>query len=123
MFTYTASDEAGKLFTATVTVTVKEIDKTPPVSSAITTPGPNSSGWNNQDVQVTISASDKFGVAAIMYKLDEAAWSVYQGPLIISSEGKHNLSFYAADLAGNKESSKNLSILIDKTLPVINGAP
>jgi len=52
------------------------LDSTPPVTTASPSPGPNSNGWNNTDVTVTLSSTDNepggTGVKQIQYGLTGA---------------------------------------------------
>jgi probable HAF family extracellular repeat protein len=107
-------------------------DTTPPVTLTTTSPVPNSNGWNNTDVMVTLTASDNpggSGIKEIQFSLAGAQSMALQtvtgdaGSVTISAEGTTVLSYYATDNAGNQETTKTLTIKIDKTPPVISGMP
>lgn len=85
--------------------------------------------WTNQDVTVTLSATDTgtptTGVASTKYSLDGGPYQTYSAPFNVSTQGLHTLLYQSQDLQGNVESpAKSFTIKIDKTKPVItlNGA-
>ena len=108
---------------------VKDIEA--PVTKATVTPAPNASGWNNSNVVVDLKATDNAGgmVKQIEYYLTGAQTSSTQvatgntASLSIITEGVTTVHFFATDVAGNVESTKLLTVKIDKTLPVISGMP
>jgi hypothetical protein len=86
---------------------------------------PNSNGWCNADVQVTIEASDATsGVATTEYSTDGGdSWDVYSGPFPISFEGTTTLIARAIDNAGNVGASTDpVTIYMDKTPPAVTGS-
>ena len=102
-------------------------------STASPSPGPNSNGWNNTDVTVTLSSTDNepggTGVKQIQYGLTGAqpldAQTVVgtTASVTISAEGLTTLTYFGTDNAGNVEQAKTLTVQIDKTPPVISGMP
>lgn len=102
-------------------------DTTPPSSTAGASPDANADGWHNEDVLVTLSASDNVGGSGVMdieYKLEGAQVdsAVVQGDelqLTITEEGMSLLSFFAHDNSGNIEEANTLTIRLDKTPPAI----
>lgn len=114
--TLTVSD--GK-DTATDTVNITVQDKTPPVTTA--TGG--SDNWYNTNVISTFTAYDTCsGVKEIRYSIDgsETVTPGSYASATIYTEGIHNITYYAVDNAGNTESTKSMTIMIDKTPPVLN---
>ena len=108
-------------------------DTIPPVTTATPSPGPNSNGWNNTDVTITLSSTDNepggTGVKQIQYALTGAQPLDTQtvvgttASVMISAEGLTTLTYFGADKAGNVEQAKTLTVQIDKTPPVISGMP
>jgi hypothetical protein len=102
-------------------------DNIPPVTIAMASPAANSSGWNNSDVTLTLSATDNegdSGVKEIRYRLtgvltEERVISGNTAQILISSEGTTTLIYWAIDNVGNVETSKSLEIKLDKTPPTI----
>ena len=103
-------------------------DETAPVSSAVPVPGPNAAGWNNMQVNVTITAVDEAdgsGLEFVSYQVgDDAADSSLPAELPISVNvntlGTTNISFFAEDLEGNQEAIKSLVVKFDNTVPTID---
>jgi hypothetical protein len=106
-------------------------DLIPPHTTAQATPPPNANGWNNTNVQVTLTAQDNPGgiVKQIEYSLTGAQMAASQvvtgntTTISLVNEGLTTIHFFATDVAGNGESSQSLTVKIDKTRPVISGMP
>jgi hypothetical protein len=99
------TDQAGKSNSASVTV---NIDKIPPVITAVISPQPNAAGWNNTPVTVTFTCSDAgSGIAAC------------SGPIQVSTEGSNQVVVgMATDQAGNTVQIP-VTLKIDTTPPII----
>jgi len=96
-----------------------KIDMTAPVS-LVTLSGVLANGWYSSDVQIAIAADDlTSGIKRIMFTADEGPETEYSGSVSISSEGRHTFKYYAEDIAGNKEATKELVFAIDKSAPEI----
>lgn len=90
--------------------------------------------WTNQDVTVTLSATNAIkesGVKQTLYAVDDTAdcqpvtWprcSVYGGPFAIGESGKHTVTFDSQNNAGFMWSFQNVQVWIDKNPPV-NAVP
>jgi hypothetical protein len=106
-------------------------DTIPPVTTSDLSPAPNSSGWNNTNTVVTLTATDSgnpAGVQSIRYVLSGAQTSnviVGGNPTTISvtAEGLTTVQYSATDNAGNVEPDQSLIVRIDKTAPAIAGMP
>ena len=102
-------------------------DHTPPVTSGLASPPRNANGWNNSNVTVTLTAADEAGgsgVKEISVALTGAqtANNVVPGSsaiVSVTNEGSTTLTYFARDQAGNAETGKTLTILIDKTAPLV----
>jgi len=113
--------------------TVTLLDTTPPVTTAAVSPQPNSAGWNNSNVTISLTSVDNpggSGVLQITYSASGAqtvASTVVAGAstsFAIITEGTTTISFFGTDNAGNVESTKTLTVQLDKTPPSTNcGAP
>jgi hypothetical protein len=57
------------------------------------------------------------GVDETYYSLDCGSWLTYNGPLTISTEADHNLTFWSEDTIGNTEVFHTVHIMIDTTAP------
>ncbi len=95
-------------------------DDLPPQTS-ITLSGQGGPDVFTSDVTVTLTAVDNdSGVNRTMYKLDSAAWTIYDGPFVVTADGNHTVSYYSFDNAGNQETeqSKVFSIEHPMTLTI-----
>lgn len=98
-----------------------------PTTTAVPAPAPNTAGWNNTDVVVTLTATDNIGgsgVREIEYSLSgaQAGGDVVQeatAQVTIASEGITALTYFATDNAGNVEAENTLQVKIDRTAPVV----
>jgi peptidoglycan-N-acetylglucosamine deacetylase len=100
-------------------------DVTPPTTLASGAPA----GWTSRRVTVTLTAGDDpggSGVASLTYAIDggapvtvpEASTAVvFAAPADHAGDGRHALSFYATDLAGNIEPPQSLSVRISTRPP------
>lgn len=78
----------------------------------------------NSRAQFAIAAEDdQSGLARFHYKIDDAEWVSYAGPVSINEEGVHYLKWESFDKVGNRESQQSLKVRIDNTAPVITVAP
>jgi hypothetical protein len=111
-FTSSAADRLGNSGTGSVTV---KLDKMNPTVSATPSPGPNSNGWNNTNVALSVTCSDGFsGIKSC----------TGGGTFTFSSEGAHqSTSVTATDNADNSVTQTAGDVSIDKTPPSLSGAP
>ncbi|WP_206099013.1 sugar-binding protein [Paenibacillus nanensis] len=95
-------------------------DTEAPVTEAAAA-GEDRNGWFVSSVTVTLSASENgAGTLRTEYRLDdETEWTAYEGPIELSADGIHHVSFRSADAAGNVEQTKTLEVRIDRTPPSI----
>jgi hypothetical protein len=108
------SDKAGN--TVSTTVQGIKIDRHAPSTDA-TAP----SGWQSSDVTVKLSATDNLsGVAGTYYTVDAGAQQA--GTTVnVTSEGTHKVSYWSVDNAGNTETARTVTVLVDKSAPTITG--
>jgi len=107
------------------------IDTTVPTTDAQVSPDASAFGWRNGNVTISLAATDEpggSGVKQIYYSLTGAQSVTETVPgnrttLKVFSEGNSTLTFYATDNAGNAEKAHALSILIDRTPPIVTGHP
>jgi len=110
------SDMAGN--TKSATVNGIKIDRTAP---ATTDDAPQ--GWQKVNVVVQLTVSDALsGVGATYYKVDNGT-AASGASVTISTDGTHNLEYWSVDKAGNAETHHTVTVLLDKTAPIISGAP
>ncbi|MGH9792254.1 MAG: OmpL47-type beta-barrel domain-containing protein, partial [Candidatus Acidiferrales bacterium] len=105
-------------------------DTTPPFTVATATPGPNGNGWNNQDLAITLAATDNTGGSGVKEIEHSISGASPAGTVVTlgssvqentTAEGTTTIAFFARDNAGNVEATKTLDVKIDKTPPQIAG--
>jgi hypothetical protein len=88
-------------------------DATPPVTTC-TLAGEMDGTVYISDVTVSLNATDaESGVDHSMYNLDDTTWTRYTTPFDVSSNGTHTVQYYSIDRAGNVETTKNATFVID----------
>jgi hypothetical protein len=103
------------------------VDVEPPTSS-IEAGVPNGrNGWYVSDVPVAMGATDNppgcgIGVLLTEYRLDGGEWRTY-APFTLTGEGFTAVSVRSRDTDGNQETANGLEVRIDKSPPVVSGAP
>ena len=116
----------------TLNLSIPVVDLEPPVTSPYITSGiKGNNGWFTSDIQITLKATDLpagcgSGVQKTVYSRGSGHMRTYTGPFILSDEGPNMFMFYSIDNAGNIEKIQialPLAFRIDKTKPVITGAP
>jgi len=116
----TTSNTASVLFNTTDTI--------PPTTLATASPGPNSNGWNNTSVAVSLTATDNpggSGVKEIHYSIGNTPEVVVSGASTVvnlTSQGIFSISYHAVDNAGNVETAHALVVQIDLTPPTITSS-
>jgi len=110
------TDKAGN--TRTITSPSVNIDRTPPVVTALRSGTANAAGWYADTVVLTLSAADAFsGTDSIEYALNGGAAQAYTQPVSIAQDGSHAVTFSARDVAGNAALVQSISVSIDRTQP------
>jgi hypothetical protein len=99
------------------------LDITSPTSALSLTGTSGSIGWYISNVQVNLTATDNengSGINITEYRFDNATWISYTVPFNVTNEGTTTLYYRSIDNAGNVETTRNQTIEIDKTQPVLN---
>ncbi|MBC7125362.1 MAG: hypothetical protein H5T24_06995, partial [Bacteroidales bacterium] len=97
------------------------VDATPPLTE-IAFMGDKYEDIFSGRAALTLTASDRFGVAGTKVMIDSSGkWTDYKQPIQTASltEGYHTLTWYSTDRAGNNEEPKNYRFFVDKTPPVV----
>lgn len=121
--TISALDEANNSNTSTVNFS---IDTTPPNASA----DYNRNAWVNYTVIVNFTGEDpgiSTGIRDFFYCIGQDEFNCTNfsagNQSNISTEGNNTLRYFSQDFAGNNGTIENLSVLVDKTYPIIELAP
>jgi hypothetical protein len=111
------ADNAGN--STSRTVDGIRIDRTAPTTTA-DVPTPPDSGWYAAAVEVTLHGSDNLsGVSATHYSVDGGDPQLYDGAFTVSADGRHEVTFWSRDAAGNVETAgAPLTFRVDRTAPV-----
>jgi hypothetical protein len=108
---------------------VPPTDSTAPTTIAALNPNADAEGWNNSDVNVSLSSTDNTGgtsVREIVYSatgaqtIPSTTVDGASAEFEITAEGETVISYYAIDNGGNIEAVQSLVVRIDKTAPDIN---
>ncbi|MCA0754269.1 PQQ-binding-like beta-propeller repeat protein [Paenibacillus sp. N4] len=97
-------------------------DMRPPVSSASLSPAPNVDGWINQDAVLTITSET---AASITYAaegavtIEETSAKGKSVQIPVAREGVTSVKYAGVSAYGIKETSKEIQIRLDKTVPVV----
>lgn len=116
--TYRAVDNAS-LSSEPSTAEIRIDTRAPSVAASATgTIGAN--GWYTTPASVTLVATDPepgSGARAPTYSLDGGAARPYEGPVSVSGDGPHTITYAARDAAGNAGAQRTLRLSIDSTKP------
>ena len=103
-------------------------DNSPPATSASESTSPNTSGWINNNVTVTLTSKSNSGgseVKEVHYSINdspEVAVSGTASSFVLSQEGPSAVTYFAMDSAGRREQEKSLTVRIDKTPPNVSAS-
>ncbi len=115
----------GLLPAITVNDTVViENDSTPPSLAYTLSPAipDGDNGWYVSPVNVSVNASDTYGVANVSYRVDGGSWHTTAGSTTsfsISTSGNHTAALRATDSGGNVNSTA-FPVQVDGTAPFAN---
>jgi hypothetical protein len=114
-----ATDRAGNVEpTSAGNDTWTRIDVTPPSTTSGLSGTLGTNNWYTGPVTVTLTATDATsGVASSTYRVDGGAWLAYAAPIVVSSDGMHQVDYYSTDVAGLAEGVRSTSFSIDATPP------
>lgn len=118
---YKSTDNAGNVET-TKSTSIK-LDKTSPTTSVIISGASGNNGWYKSDANINLISSDNSSGSREIHYILDGAETVISGStanLTIAADGRHSLSYWAIDNAGNIEQAKSVEIMIDKTPPVLS---
>jgi hypothetical protein len=117
----------------TKTFTIFLPDVLPPITTHSFSGTMGDNDWYISDTSITLTATDPFppfirgfgpgkspsGVNHTYYKVDAGAWTEYTQPVVVSTDGQHQVWYYSVDKVGNTEEEKGpFAFKIDKTAPV-----
>ena len=94
-------------------------DSLAPLASASVTSAaaPGDNGWFRGDASVAVKAVDNRDASPTIDTGTTSGWQPYVGPVPVSGDGKHSLSYRAKDSSGNSTGEKTVPVWIDGTAP------
>lgn len=122
IYTFGAEDNLNNQITKSITIT--NIDKTPPNKATIRLSEDN---WTTGDVVATVNHNNDVGsgVKSMEYQLSGAttkSWTPYVNPVVVSANGVTTISVRVTDNVGNTSDTATTvtkDIKIDKTSPTV----
>lgn len=94
-----------------------EDTQAPDVSAVVSGGRAADGGWYRSDVSVRVDAVDNRDEAPVVRVGTDGSWQDYAGPVAVTGEGRHEVSYRASDAAGNTTAPQTLEVGIDATAP------
>lgn len=119
-FEYPADAEAGTYdpsLADTWVLAVPEDTVAPEASAQVVAGARGANGWWRSDATVAVSSADGRDPAPRVDVGLSAGWQSYAGPVAVTGEGEHAVSFRATDASGNTTGERTLEVRIDGTAP------
>jgi flagellar hook assembly protein FlgD len=99
------------------------IDDTDPQSRAAVTGTLGLNGWFVGPATVALSATDTgSGLAARRYSIDGGPTKTYSAPFALTSPAAHTVAYFGIDRAGNRETTRSITVKVDAAKPVTTPA-
>jgi len=92
---------------------------TPPNTTVSLSGTMGDNGWYISDVQIEFQVNSTALLNETWYRLDDGTWAKYGQPINITTDGRTSVEFYSTDEAGNIEWTKNITVKVDKTPPMV----
>jgi hypothetical protein len=89
----------------------------PDVAATVASATAGDNGWYRSDAQVRVDAVDDTDPAPHVQTGTDNGWLDYVGPVTVSGDGRHVLSYRATDATGNTSGAQALQVWIDGTAP------
>ena len=102
--------------------TTPVLDKTPPITANFLLGSQGLNSWFTGPVSVTLIATDISGLSSTSYSVDGAPSIGYSVPFTVFNDGTHTIQFRSVDKAGNVETVKSVTFMIDSTPPAITAS-
>ncbi len=93
-------------------------DTAPPVVGARTIGTAGQDGWFTSPVRVEVDALDDYDEQPLVQVRDGLGWTPYVGPVQLSTDGAHTVTYRAGDASGNVSEPASVDVKIDQTAPV-----
>lgn len=96
---------------------VPEDGQAPDVSATVASGKQGNAGWYRSDVRVQVDAADNRDGSPVAQVGTASGWQDYVGPVAVSGEGRHEVTYRATDAAGNATATRTVEVGIDATAP------
>ncbi len=117
-FKSVAVDAAGNVQMNESVIVSTTVDTTPPVSNIFISGTLRANGWYVSPAHISLKATDiTTGVREIYYSINGGNYVEFNNPIILSTDGVYNISYYAVDFAGNSETPNHIVVKVDRTAP------
>lgn len=126
-----SSDNPSGRMVASSLAVFADADVVPPSTTARVSPDPNRNGWNNNATVISLVSVDNPGGAVL--GIQNGSTGAHTEPprltsgntasLTVTEEGTTTVTYFATDYVGNVETTRTLTVQIDKTRPSIAGMP
>lgn len=115
----TCVDNSSSFNNATSSTYTVKIDSQDPVT---TVTGIYDGLLTSDALTITINGDDSgdSGLNYTSYKIDSGNWTNYTTAFTYNTTGMHTLYYYSVDIAGNVETTKNMTFTIDRTAPTVS---
>ncbi|MFA5772779.1 MAG: right-handed parallel beta-helix repeat-containing protein [Thermoplasmata archaeon] len=110
-------DNAGNQ--GTVNTTTFKIDQEYPVTQVQIGEGTKEWYTSNVTVCLSVTTTPTSGINATKYRLDNGTLMVYANPILVSTNGPHQIEYYSIGNNTLTETSKFLNFMIDKETPTV----
>jgi flagellar hook assembly protein FlgD len=95
------------------------IDDTDPQSRSTVAGTLGLDGWFVGPATVTLSATDTgSGLSSRRYAIDGGSTKTYSAPFVLTSTAAHKVAYYGIDRAGNRETTRWITVKVDTAKPV-----
>ena len=122
--TFWSTDLAGNAEAEDANTLIFKVDRIAPVTTVINPDAPASGWFLTGAVPVELSATDSgSGIAETYFTIDDGPALTYGQPLLTDlATGRHTVTYWSVDQAGNTEAKRGLSVDVDDVTPSIAGA-
>lgn len=122
--TFWSTDLAGNAEAEDANTLTFKVDRVAPVTTVVNPDAPASGWFLIGALPVELSASDSpSGIAATYLTIDDGPALTYGQPLLTDlTTGRHTITYWSVDQAGNTEAKRDLTVNVDAVKPTISGA-
>jgi hypothetical protein len=97
------------------------VDAIAPTTQLLANSAAPAAWYKSDNISVQLNAEDNpsgSGIDKTFYKVNGGTLQEYTGPFTLSGSGSYTVDYYSADLAGNVETAKSVTLKVDTIAPV-----